>query len=116
MLLVLLHAVLPALAGAQQGTVLAHKSRARDIEEGALLRPRPGQAARFVGTQKLSGCSLFIQAEGARLAFVLLDIGVGCDQSGKYHLGATPRIEAHWQDSTRLVFHTAVFSIPARKG
>ena len=59
---------------------------------------------------------MFIQAEGARLAFDRLDSGVGCDQSGKYHLGATPRIEAHWQDSTRLVFHTAVFSIPARKG
>lgn len=36
MRLVLLNAVLPALAGAQQGTVLVHKSRPHGIEEDAL--------------------------------------------------------------------------------
>lgn len=105
--LLLLLTVLPGFASAQQDTIFVHKTRDHGIEVDTLFYEQGlAEPPVLVGTQKLPGCPVFINAEGVRLAFDRLDRGVGCDHNGEYHLGAPPQIEAHWQDSTRLVFHT----------
>lgn len=56
MRLVQTHAVLPALAGAQIGTVFVHNFRAHGLEEDALYYEQgPVKPPVWVGTQKLPG-------------------------------------------------------------
>ena len=105
--LLLLLTVLPVFANAQQDTIFVHKTRDHGIEVDTLYYEQGlAEAPILVGTQKLPKGPVFINTDGARLAFDQLERGEGCDNDREYLLGEPPQIEAYWQDSTRLVFHT----------